>query len=528
MLLIISCDAAVHWRDNSASRWCNKTSVEYPERAISEKFRSHRFPGSRSHVYAQGRLSCVNGPAVYMPGLYAGWYRDGDLHRDGGPAVTHAMDPSGRTQHLHQLNKTSLHFDTPWYQHCQEWYKQGVLHREGGPAVTYSSMRCYQGCFIEECELVWYPADSDLCQNTSFGADDEISIQNRARNCSKWARKGTPRPCDCAHKYSRSYLAKHGFCDNTQANRYCVPGCRKETQAWLREGVLHRKDMPAVLRWTDKYTNPFDYSHMRHHSERELKPAILEWYENGARHRTDGDAFEHPFDWVWPMLKDCERHRRQIDRGCQGCFDRCDRCPLFKARPSCRLCPMFETRSATVPPNYKYWQGMVHAPSSSALLPEYECLYGAVVPAGTVVAPPRPIGENDVAHYRAGLLHRVEGPAIVRADGTREYWLAGLRHRCAGPVTPVVRDDSTVEAHEFVVSGARFRLGDAPKVVVDFDYTNDGQDRVYDEGLLQAPDRPVLLASLWEAYFSASIGACLPAIERPDGFNEFYHYGWPV
>ena len=42
------------------------------------------------------------------------WYRDGELHREGGPAVVHADG-------------------------MQEWYLNGVRHREDGPAVVLAS-----------------------------------------------------------------------------------------------------------------------------------------------------------------------------------------------------------------------------------------------------------------------------------------------------------------------------------------------------------------------------------------------------
>ena len=32
-----------------------------------------------------------------------------------------------------------------------------------------------------------------------------------------------------------------------------------------------------------------------------------------------------------------------------------------------------------------------------------------------------------------GQLHRLDGPAVIWADGTKEWWVNGLRHRLDGP-----------------------------------------------------------------------------------------------
>lgn len=56
---------------------------------------------------------------------------------------------------------------------------------------------------------------------------------------------------------------------------------------------------------------------------------------------------------------------------------------------------------------------------------------------------PRPFMEEDVKgrpvirYYlgngqEAGVLHRADGPAVERADGTREWWVKGERHREGG------------------------------------------------------------------------------------------------
>jgi hypothetical protein len=50
---------------------------------------------------------------------------------------------------------------------------------------------------------------------------------------------------------------------------------------------------------------------------------------------------------------------------------------------------------------------------------------------------------GDCEWYVNGSLHRLDGPAIVRADGTVEYWVNDRLHRLDGPA--IERADGTVE-----------------------------------------------------------------------------------
>lgn len=42
---------------------------------------------------------------------------------------------------------------------------------------------------------------------------------------------------------------------------------------------------------------------------------------------------------------------------------------------------------------------------------------------------------------RNGVFHRTDGPAIVHADSTREWWYEGLPHRVAGPAVECANGD---------------------------------------------------------------------------------------
>ena len=51
------------------------------------------------------------------------------------------------------------------------------------------------------------------------------------------------------------------------------------------------------------------------------------------------------------------------------------------------------------------------------------------------------LGDTDYRVY--GVLHREDGPAVVKEDGTQEWWVAGKRHRVDGPA--IIYPDGTTE-----------------------------------------------------------------------------------
>jgi hypothetical protein len=67
------------------------------------------YPNNRKEWWREGELHRKDGPAVEQADGGAMWYRNGKLHRDGGPAIERADGSSA-------------------------WYRDGNLHREDGPA----------------------------------------------------------------------------------------------------------------------------------------------------------------------------------------------------------------------------------------------------------------------------------------------------------------------------------------------------------------------------------------------------------
>lgn len=66
-------------------------------------------PISRHVRNKEGLLHCLEGPAVELEDGYRAWYKEGKLHRIGGPALT---QPG-----------------------MIAYYKEGILHRCDGPAL---------------------------------------------------------------------------------------------------------------------------------------------------------------------------------------------------------------------------------------------------------------------------------------------------------------------------------------------------------------------------------------------------------
>jgi hypothetical protein len=41
--------------------------------------------------------------------------------------------------------------------------------------------------------------------------------------------------------------------------------------------------------------------------------------------------------------------------------------------------------------------------------------------------------DGTIEYYDDGVIHRLNGPAVINPDGKKEYWFEGVRHRLDGP-----------------------------------------------------------------------------------------------
>lgn len=78
------------------------------------------------------------------------WYKDGELHREDGPAVEHSNGT-----HWYKNNYRHRE-DGPAVEYAdgeKHWYKNGLLHRKDGPAIEYADL-----------SSLWFFEDQDYDQ----------------------------------------------------------------------------------------------------------------------------------------------------------------------------------------------------------------------------------------------------------------------------------------------------------------------------------------------------------------------------
>jgi len=89
--------------------------------------------------YKDGQIHREGGPAVEDIYGTKEWYKEGKHHREGGPAIEW---PDGKKEwhkegKLHREEGPAIEYPDG----TKIWYKDGQLHREGGPAIEYPSGR---------------------------------------------------------------------------------------------------------------------------------------------------------------------------------------------------------------------------------------------------------------------------------------------------------------------------------------------------------------------------------------------------
>ena len=88
---------------------------------------------------------------------------------------------------------------------------------------------------------------------------------------------------------------------------------------------------------------------------------------------------------------------------------------------------------------------------------------------------------DDICWYLDGKLHRVDGPAIIRANGDQEWYQAGKRHRVDGPAVT-----SAYDTKEWYLDGKLHRV-DGPAIIL-----ADGYKAWYQAGRLHRVDGPAM------------------------------------
>ena len=108
----------------------------YPTRKLFlESITGGRVEGKK-YWYRNGELHRDDGPAVEWSNGSKHWYKNGERHRDGEPAVDNNDEYKEWRQNgkLHRDDGPAI--DNP--NGSRYWYRNGVLHRDDGPAVEYA------------------------------------------------------------------------------------------------------------------------------------------------------------------------------------------------------------------------------------------------------------------------------------------------------------------------------------------------------------------------------------------------------
>ena len=66
---------------------------------------------------------------------------------------------------------------------------------------------------------------------------------------------------------------------------------------------------------------------------------------------------------------------------------------------------------------------------------------------------------GDIYYYLNGRIHRTDGPAIDRANGSKEYWINGKRHRVGKPAVTIIE----VNRCRYYINGELHRI-DGPAI----------------------------------------------------------------
>lgn len=125
--------------------------------------------------YENGQLHRDGGPALIHPDGSEEWYYDGQLHREDGPAISHQDGMKGWL-----LNGFRHREDGPalvYPDGSEEWYYKGLLHREDGPAIVTHGKVSYffMGDYCFECKKRTDKSDHRFKTKIALRVIDEVN-----------------------------------------------------------------------------------------------------------------------------------------------------------------------------------------------------------------------------------------------------------------------------------------------------------------------------------------------------------------
>lgn len=171
--------------------------------------------------------------------------------------------------------------------------------------------------------------------------------------------------------------------------------------AWYVDGVLHREDGPALVFYVGVERNEFWYKHGVLHCEN--GPAVVkgkdyfEYWVSGVLHRENGPAIVSKFgnQWFYYGKRLFEKKMGSVVRKCNGRHEWLLDGILHREDGPAIVC-----ENGT---QMWYIKGRLHREDGPAAI----------------------YAEGTKAWYLDGQLHRKDGPAIVCSDGHQEWYLNG-------------------------------------------------------------------------------------------------------
>jgi hypothetical protein len=352
----------------------------------------------------------------------------------------------------------------------RRYMQDDARHRVDGPAIVeYDGERIiYEGWHLHG--LV-HREDGPAVVKRRFGEDGAVVSEEWG-----WWRNG-----------------RRHRTDGPQAQRWETIGGKLvlAREWWYVDGLLHNRDGgPAEFKLKDGEETRWWNRHGEKH--RIGGPAVVfpggeSWWENGKRHRVGGPAFVDDRKEEW--YRHGGLHRADgpalVDKdGLQEwhLFGR-----LHRRDGPARI-------RSTHDGKFESAQWWLHGELQSTLVSNGDRYWGDVDTPHRVDGPAVRRADGQVEWYREGKLHRDDGPALLTNTGDRWWYKSGDVHREDGPAASY--SNGTV-AWYFM---DKLHRADGPAVT-----TADGTCLWYREGVLHRDDGP--------------------AVIRPDGTQEWFREG---
>jgi hypothetical protein len=304
------------------------------------------------------------------------WYKDGEFHRDDGPAVE-------------------------WYNGTKSWWLNGKRHREDGAAVVRANGK-----------REWWLDGANYTKTDWKNLTTKLNAKPKTENNMS--------------KEQTVFKAAWGWKPTTEFS-----GCVEfpdQNKYWHKNGKLHREDGPAI-EWVDG-SKEWWLNGGRH---RVNGPAIewangtKQWWLNGERHREDGPAYEGANGYKeWWLNGTCyseENWKKEVAKLKPEPI-------VIEAKTKLDI-PAGFTGITKWPSGARQWwmNGKCHREDG----PAYEAANGDKFwylngESHREDGPAIEWNNGSKGWWLNDDLHRVDGPAIEHANGTKEWWLNGKNY----------------------------------------------------------------------------------------------------